>query len=284
MMRRAFLQTGVPTVSRRNSRFRSVAFTLWIGFGSLGQAEAGVVLATPAGLKPGDQFRIVFATDGTTTATSTTITDYDKFVTNQAQGATYNGQTVQWLAIASVGFTDAIDHIGQTNTPVYLANGTQVTTSTTASGLWSGTLESPIFIDLNGHLVHGQVWTGTNADGVAVPGHALGDIDPIVGSNMVISAGWIETDTVSFIDSQILYGISQVLTVSLTQQPVPEPSSIVLLGTALLAAAITRRFRNRQIHEDIAKSAEEDMASAMSEWVDRGEHSWATDGGGFRWQ
>ena len=113
MLRRAFLQIGVPTVSRRNSRFLTVALMLWIGFGALGQAEAGGVLETPAGLKPGDQFRIVFATDGTTMATSTTITDYDKFVTNQAQGATYNGQTVQWLAIVSVEFTNAIDHIGE---------------------------------------------------------------------------------------------------------------------------------------------------------------------------
>ncbi len=87
MLSRAFLQIGVPTMSRRNSRFLTVALLLWIGFGALGQAEAGGVLATPPGLKPGDQFRIVFATDGTTMATSTTITDYDKFVTNQAQGA-----------------------------------------------------------------------------------------------------------------------------------------------------------------------------------------------------
>ena len=243
-MCRAFLQTGVPTVCRRNSRFLAVALLLWIGLGALGQAEAGGLLATPPGLKPGDQFRIVFATDGTTMATSTSITDYDNFVTTQAQGATYNGQTVQWLAIVSVEFTNAIDHIGQTNTPVYLANGTQVTTSTTASGLWSGALEIPIFTDLNGQLVHGQIWTGSNADGVAIPGHALGDIDPIVGSNRDINAGWIETDVDSFTSSHSLYGISQVLTVALTHQPVPEPSSMVMLGTALLAAAYTRRFRN----------------------------------------
>ena len=244
MMSRAFLQYRRPTVSRRNSRFLTVALMLWIGFGALGQAEAGVVLQTPAGLKPGDQFRIVFATDGTTMATSTTITDYDKFVTNQAQGATYNGQTVQWLAIVSVEFTNAIDHIGESTSPIYLANGTQVTTSTTASGLWSGALESPIFTDLNGQLVHGQIWTGTNADGLAVPTQALGDSEAIVGSNRDISAGWIETDVDSFTSSHSVYGISQVLTVWLTQQPVPEPSSIVMLGTALLAAAFARRFRN----------------------------------------
>ncbi len=260
MMRQAFLQKGAPTVSRRNSRFLTVALMLWIGLGALGQAQAGIVLQAPAGLKPGDQFRIVFATDGTTMATSTTITDYDNFVTNQAQGATYNGQTVQWLAIGSVGFTNAIDHIGQTNTPVYLANGTKVTPSTTASGLWSGALESPIFTDLSGHLVHGQVWTGTNANGVAVPGQALGDIDATVGSNTVISAGWIETGVDSFTSSHSLYGISQVLTIALSQQPVPEPSSIVMLGTALLAAAYTRRFRNEKLHEDITKSTEHGIA------------------------
>ena len=221
---------------------------LWIGFGALGQAEAGSVLETPAGLKPGDQFRIVFATDGTTMATSTTITDYDKFVTNQAQGATYNGQTVQWLAIVSVEFTNAIDHIGETSTPVYLTNGIQVTTSTTASGMWSGALGSPIYTDLNGQLVHGQIWTGTNADGMALPDQALGgDGEAVVGSNREVNAGWIETGVDSFLSPHSLYGISQVLTVSLTQQTVPEPSSIVMLGTALLAAAYTRRFRNARL-------------------------------------
>jgi hypothetical protein len=218
MMRRAFLQTGVPTVSRRNSRFLTVALMLWIGSGALGQAEAGSVLATPAGL---------------------------------------NGQTVHWLAIVSVEFTNAIDHIGQSTSPIYLANGTQVTTSTTASGLWSGALESPIFTDLNGQLVHGQIWTGTNADGVTVPGQALGDASAVVGSNRQISAGWIEAGVDAFISSHSLYGISQVLTVSLTQQTVPEPSSIVMLGMALLVAAYIRRFRNaklcvRVIHIDAA--------------------------------
>jgi hypothetical protein len=231
-------------VSFRKNWFVAVTLLLWTGLGALGQAEAGFVIQTPAGLKPGDQFRIVFATDGTTNAISTTISDYDNFVTTQAQGATYTGQTVQWLAIASVDFTDAIDHIGETNTPVYLTNGTQVTTSTTASGLWSGALESPIFTDLNGHLVHGDIWTGTTASGEAVPGEALGDINAVVGSNNQIGAGWIESGVDSVLSANHLYGISQVLTVPLTQQPVPEPSSIVMLGTALLAAAYIHRFRD----------------------------------------
>ena len=59
-------------MSCRKCRFRTVSMVLWIGLGALGRAEAGgVVIQTPAGLKAGDQFRIVFATDGTTMATST---------------------------------------------------------------------------------------------------------------------------------------------------------------------------------------------------------------------
>ena len=96
-----------------------------------------MILQTPAGLTFGDQFRFVFVTDGDTTATSTNISDYDNFVQSQAGGATYNGVVVNWLAIGSTESVNAIDHIEQTSTPVYLANGTLVTNSTTAAGLWS---------------------------------------------------------------------------------------------------------------------------------------------------
>jgi hypothetical protein len=68
-------------------RFAIVAAMLWLGSGSGGQAEAGIILQTPAGLDPGDQFRFVFVTDGSRNATSTNIADYDSFVNAQAGGA-----------------------------------------------------------------------------------------------------------------------------------------------------------------------------------------------------
>ena len=252
MTRRDFLQTGVTIVSRRNSRFSTVALMLWVGLGAIGQAEAGGVLQTPAGLKPGDQFRFMFVTDGTSMAISTNLADYDNFVNTQAQGATYNGQTVQWLAIGSALATDAVDHIGETDTPVYSVIGRQVATSTrtqASGGLWSGTLESAIEFGINGNLVHGQVWTGTSHGGLGITDNSLGSEMPAFGATEQTNAGWTDSGIDSEFNAKHFYGISQVLTVALTQQPVPEPSSIVMLGTALLATAYARRFRNAKFSD-----------------------------------
>ncbi len=80
-------------------------------------ASAGSI-ATPTGLNPGDQFRIVFVTQGTTAANSSDISTYDTFVTNQANSATYNGATITWQAIGSTPSVNAIDHIGVTGDAV----------------------------------------------------------------------------------------------------------------------------------------------------------------------
>src|SRR6476620_6997697 len=116
--------------------FVIVAAVLWLGSGLGGRAEAGIILQTPAALNPGDHFRFVFVTDGIRDATSTNIADYDSFVNAQAGGATYNGVVVNWLAIGSTDSVDALDHVGQAITPVYLSDGTLVTTTTTSTGLW----------------------------------------------------------------------------------------------------------------------------------------------------
>ncbi len=60
---------------------------------------------------------------------------------------------VNWLAIGSTDSVDAIDHVGQATAPVYLSDGTLVTTSTTPAGLWSGALVHAINLDLAGNPV-----------------------------------------------------------------------------------------------------------------------------------
>lgn len=229
------------------------AAILMIGGGWTAPAQAGIDLTTPAGLAPGDQFRFVFVTDGTTTATSTDISTYDNFAQTQADGATYDGVTVSWLAIGSTTAVNAIDHIGQTETPVYLVDGTMVTPNTTTTGLWSGTLDSPIDEDISGQtLLTTTVWTGTNYDGtqsnIAPP---LGSAIPDYGITYLTNNEWIAAG--HGIAPQItlsLYSISQILTVpQLTT--VPEPSSKLLLGVggALVSAhgwARRRRDQRRQ--------------------------------------
>ena len=134
-------------------RFVIVAAVLWLGAAFGGRAEAGVILQTPEGLNPGDHFRFVFVTDGIRDATSTNIADYDNFVNAQAGEAMYDGVAVDWLAMGSTDSVDAIDHVGQTNTRVYLSDGTLISTDTTLAGLWSGAILHEINLDLAGNSV-----------------------------------------------------------------------------------------------------------------------------------
>jgi len=223
-------------------RLACVAALLWLAVGLGGRAEAGIMLQTPAGLSPGDDFRFVFVTDGIRDATSTNIADYDSFVNAQAGGATYDGAVVDWLAIASTDSIDAIDHVGQANVPVYLSDGTLVTTTTTPAGLWSGALVHEINLDLAANPVSPLffVWTGTNPTGTGFGG-PLGSGTPQVGSTTNTNGAWVSSGRSPSGDLRNLYGISSVLTVA-----VPEPSTLTLLGTALGVGLAIGRARHRR--------------------------------------
>jgi hypothetical protein len=228
-----------------------VAALLWLAVEAGGRAHAAVVLQTPSGLDPGDSFRFVFVTDGIRDATSTTIADYDSFVNSQAGGATYSGGVVNWLAIASTDSVDAIDHVGQATAPVYLSDGTLVTTSTTPAGLWSRGLLHAINLDLAGNPVDPVffVWTGTNPFGAGFGG-PLGSLPtPQVGSATDTGDAWISSGRSNILDLRQLYGISSVLTVP--SAAVPEPSTLTLLAAAVtVGLAINwthhRRAQRRQ--------------------------------------
>jgi hypothetical protein len=207
-----------------------------------GGAEAGPIPLTPPGLNPGDQFRFVFVTDGIRDATSSNIADYDSFVNAQAGGATYDGAVIDWIAIGSTDSVDAIDHVGQGNTPVFLSDGSLVAATTTAVGLWSGTIAHSINLDLDGNAVDPLffVWTGTNPFGTGFGG-PLGSPRPQTGSTTDILGAWVASGSSPGADPRHLYGISTVLTVP--ESTVPEPSMLTLLGTAI---AIGSRYRRRR--------------------------------------
>ena len=113
-----------------------------------GAAQAALVVV-PTGLAPGDQYRLVFVTDGTRDATSTNINDYNNFVTNQVTGSALAnalsgaGLTTTWKAIGSTASVAARDNTGtnpsSTGVPIYLINGNKVANNN--ADLWDGSID-----------------------------------------------------------------------------------------------------------------------------------------------
>lgn len=190
------------------------------------EVRADLIIGTPSGLSPGDQFRIVFLTVGTTQATSGDIGSYNTFVTNDAisqaggigNNVMYGGTVLTWKAIASTNTVSAISNIGSFGVPVYLASGTRVTSSDTLTGLWSGSLQAPINEFLTAPFFFGtSVWTGTLPDGSSNGSFTLGsgsEFGSTPGMSNKSNDEWVETGAVPSNFSSNMYGISQVLTAS----------------------------------------------------------------------
>jgi hypothetical protein len=202
--------------------------------GLFAPCQAGIVLNTPSGLTAGETFRFVFETDGTTTANSSNIADYDSFVNAQAAGATYDGTVVNWQAIGSTASVDAITHIGVNPiiTGVYLVTGQQVATGdgTTSGQLWGQTLEIPINVDIASNtLPDSGIWTGTNGNGSVES--QLGFSFATRGFNNATDYLWVNDENAPSSVQFPMYAISSVLIA------VPEPSS-VLLGVIAISAGL----------------------------------------------
>jgi hypothetical protein len=236
-----------------------VLFVAAVASFSVQAARADLILTAPAGLKPGQHFQIVFVTDGTTQATSTSISTYNSFVNNdadaQAHGSVYyNGQLVTFSAIGSTSTVSATSNIGANSAPVYVADGTLIANSTTTGGLWfaylgggiySGHLMAGIDEDLTGnHNSSALVWTGTMQDGNATANTELGSAITVatIGITGATNGDWIHLGGSQIPNGLVMYGISDVLTVA----GVPEPSSMLLTLIGLGAAFGWRLARRRK--------------------------------------
>lgn len=204
-------------------------------------ARADLDISTPPGLDPGDQFRIVFLTQGVTEATNPNISYYNTFVNNDASNqaggngssVVYNRTALTWSAIGSTYEISAIANIGSFGVPVYLASGTLVTPSDTSSGLWSESLLAPINQFLTGSGSFGTgVWTGTLPNGTSAGSFTLGNsggMGVVPGMSDKTDLNWVETPAVPGNWTNNMYGISQVL----TAVPEPSTSAMLLAGIAL---------------------------------------------------
>lgn len=210
------------------------------------QARAAVI--APAGLSPGDSFRVVFVTSTGTTAVSTSIGYYDGFVTNRATIAglnIYNGQPVLWQVIGSTAAVLASSpgrNAAATDTsPIYRVDGLLVANN--GADLWDGSALNPINRDEFGLTSNQPVWTGTLATGSTLAGAVLGSVGPVLfGQSFATGGPAMSAGFGSPFGVTGVYGISERLTIPV---PAPEPVSLAIMGVGLGGLAWARRRHSK---------------------------------------
>ena len=175
---------------------------------------SAAIVIPPPDLSPGDQYRLVFVTSGTTTANSNDISSYNNFVNAQAASVSATGfPTSGWTAIVSTTTVDARDNTGTasgTGVPIYRVDGLRIADDYT--DLWNGgTLQNDLSVTQQGDLYPSNAtlcgfgparpcaWTGTSSLGTAAS--PLGDASSLSSSAL---GDIFQLDTVNT-NSWILY-------------------------------------------------------------------------------
>ena len=178
----------------------------------------------PAGLNPGDEFRLLFMTNTHFDASSTSISTYDTHVQNAITNnghADIRAYVSLFRVVGSTGAVDARDHTrmnpgnrAHVDAPVYWLNGPRVASG--KSTFWSDTWENWALTDRRVETGARETgsdwpWTGTMTDGRKDSSHHLGassvrrGIFRADGSSMgPIASTFTSTNT----ESHSVYGIS----------------------------------------------------------------------------
>jgi hypothetical protein len=254
--RSADRSNAIHTPSRRISRILSAwALALALGLGAASSARASVT--PPAGLNIGDTYRLVFVTSTTIDATSTDISVYNAHVTAAAAAMGF-GPGIFWAALASTQSVNALANLQSavalsatdTTTPFFNTAGQLIATGLTvaSTGLYQGNTGNHLATILteDGEVsTANDVWTGThaagNTAGTAFLGGASGNAR--TGRSAQLDFDWTSQGALSRTNLLPLYGVSGLLTV--TSSPVPEPTTVALMGGALLAIGLAKIRRGR---------------------------------------
>jgi hypothetical protein len=221
---------------------KSIAVLLLAALAALSAAQLIAAVVPPIGLAPGSQYQLIFVTSDRQDATSSNIANYNAFV---AAEAALNPllPAATWHAVASTSTIDANVNAPSSGLPVYNTQGLEVATG--ATGLYTPNLVNAVNYDEFGLTGTSLVWTGSLSAGSAVGASPMGGGLVTFGDPHQASGGrWAEAIPGATSPSTILgplYALSSPITV-----PTPEPASLTLLVTALLAIGGMRFVRWQQ--------------------------------------
>ncbi len=169
----------------------------------------------PAGIGPGDSFRLLFVTSATTTATSTDIADYNAFVQDRAATTTDLASfSEQFTALISTSEMDARDNTETTGegVPIHWLGGEKVADD--YADLYDGDWDSVAGMTEDGDDYTGLVWTGGNKAGEKSGQHHAGAAETRLGDLSDVTLPLSSPQSATSTESYPLYALSPVITVA----------------------------------------------------------------------
>jgi hypothetical protein len=222
------------------------AMCISLGVLSVSGTASATLIESIAALEENAMYRVLFVTSSSRDATSSSITDYNDFVSTAAASGSVTGSLgLTWKALASTSGVNA-----QMNTGVFNSDFSLVTmfntageiVATTGANFWEAPLNFPISYTEDAIGVASSVHTGTESGGTGGAIYALGNTYSINADVTQFTQNCYIYCEVSLSTNQLsLYGVSAI--VLKPQADVPEPGTVILLSLGLACLSFARYRR-----------------------------------------